>query len=66
MTMMTKFKPDAEGTVFGDYDDEDDESDGTVRGEESATVRIKKEKGFLGEDESLLESLLEGDDSTVG
>lgn len=54
--------PDAEGTIFGDYDDEDD-SDGTIKGDE-LPVRIKSEKGVVSGDESLLESLL-GEDSSI-
>lgn len=54
--------PDAEGTIFGDYDDDDD-SDGTIKGDEMP-VRIKTEKGVVSGDESLLESLL-GDDSSI-
>jgi hypothetical protein len=66
LTMDTKFiaAPDAEGTIFGDYDDEDDESDGTIKGDE-LPVRIKTEKGVIHEDESLLESLLD-EDTTIG
>lgn len=64
--MDTKFisAPDAEGTIFGDYDDEEeDESDGTIKGD-NLPVRIKTEKGVVSEDESLLESLL-GEDSSI-
>jgi hypothetical protein len=66
MTMDTKFTaaPDAEGTIFGDYEDEDEESDGTIKGDEFP-VRVKKEKGVVNEDESLLESLLD-EDTTIG
>lgn len=66
LTMDTKFTaaPDAEGTIFGDYDDENDESDGTIKGDE-LPVRIKTEKGVIHDDESLLESLLD-EDTTVG
>lgn len=67
MTMDTKFTaaPDAEGTIFGDYDEEDEEdeeSDGTVRGDD-LPVQIKKEMNVV-PDESLLESLLD-EDTTV-
>jgi condensin complex subunit 3 len=63
MTMMTKFTgvPDAEGTVFSDYDEEEDESEGTVVDDK---VRVKKEKGVV-QDESLLESLLEDDETDI-
>jgi hypothetical protein len=65
LTMDTKFTaaPDAEGTIFGDYEDEDEESDGTIKGDE-LPVRIKTEKGVVNEDGSLLESLL-NEDSTI-
>jgi hypothetical protein len=65
LTMDTKFTnvPDAEGTIFGDYDDED-ESDGTIKGDE-LPVRIKTEKGVVQGNESLLESLLD-EDTTLG
>ncbi|KAE9974513.1 hypothetical protein BLS_010036 [Venturia inaequalis] len=52
--------PDAEGTVFGDYDDDSDE---TVKGDE-LPVRIKREQGVVSGDESLVERLL-GDDSSI-
>lgn len=52
--------PDAEGTIFGDYDDD---SDGTIKGDE-LPVRVKSEKGVVSGDESLLESLL-GEDTSI-
>lgn len=66
MTMDTKFTaaPDAEGTVFGDYDDDDNDSDGTIKGDD-LPVRVKKEKSPVNEDESLLESLLDEDITIV-
>jgi hypothetical protein len=69
MTMDTKFTaaPDAEGTVFGDYDDDDDlgdDSDGTIKGDD-LPVRVKREKSPVYEDESLLESSLDEDITIV-
>lgn len=55
--------PDAEGTIFGDCEDEND-SDGTIKGDE-LPIKVKSEKGVVSGDESLLENLLEEDSSIL-
>lgn len=60
-TMMTKLTgmPDAEGTRFMDYDDDEEDEDDLTPG----NVKVKREP--RGTEESLVESLLSDDEDTI-